>query len=341
MSNSASSSESNNSDEKRIISVDHIKTETARVRQTEDGDVVLDFPEDKIDRSYLPHVTIVTVTCNRKRFAELAINNWKRIYYPDNKLTWLIIDDSEDPKKDGFIEPLKSLKDPRIKYYYLAPQRKNSGTPDPSRVSENIPNPILGGAGELGAPEVVHHTIGYKRNFAMSLVTSDIVCFMDDDDFLFDESILARVCCLKFYGKQCVYSADLGVYNVVHENSYFLEGFADVPEGSLMLTKEFWQKQKFGEEPQGEGRQLVSGQEANMIKIPSHFSLVVLQHGSNVTGSGRSIRFKMDRQMTEKRRAVKPIDFWKDSFPTSFREAVNHANPEHTRSIPSKKGERK
>lgn len=318
MSSSTSSSDIVNSDEKthdtemKIVSVDHSKTETARVRRTEDGDVVLDFPEDKIDRVNLPPVTIVTVTCNRKRFAELAINNWKRIYYPDNKLTWLVVDDSDDPKADGFIEPLKSLKDPRIKYYYLAPKREND--------------------------QIIHHTIGYKRNLAMTLVTTEIVCFMDDDDYLFDESVLARVCCLRFYGKQCVYSADLGVYNVVHENSYFLEGFADVPEGSMMLTREFWKKQKFGEEPQGEGRQLVSGQEANMIKIPSHFSLVVLQHGSNTTGAGRSVRFKMDRKMMEKKNTVNPIDFWKDNFPISFREAVNHANPNNTRSTLSKHG---
>jgi glycosyltransferase involved in cell wall biosynthesis len=290
--------------------IDHSKTETARVRKTEDGDIVLDFPEDKIDRVNLPPVTIVTITCNRKRFAELAINNWKRIYYPDNKLTWLVIDDSSDPKTDGFIEPLKALKDPRIKYYYLAPKREDD--------------------------QITYHTIGYKRNFAMGLVTSEIVCFMDDDDYLFDESVLARVCCLRFYGKQCVYSADLGVYNVVHENSYFLEGFADVPEGSIMLTKEFWKKQKFGEEPQGEGRQLVSGQEANMIKIPSHYSLIVLQHGSNTTGGGRSIRFKMDRKMMEKKSIVNPIDFWKDNFPVGFREAVNRANPAHTRTTASK-----
>ena len=285
-----------------IVPIDHGKVEQARVRKTDDGkDVVLDFPEDAVDRSNLPHVTIVTVTRNRKQWAAASIDNWKRVYYPDDKLTWLVIDDSPDPKADGFVEPLKALKDSRVLYYYLAPKKEGD--------------------------QVVPHTVGYKRNLAMTLVKTEVVAFMDDDDFLFDESILARVCCLRFYGKQCVYSADLGVYHVFHQNSYYLEGFADVPEGSLMLTKQFWARQKFGEEAQGEGRQLVSGQELDMIKIPSMYNLVVLNHGRNLTGQGRNVRFVQDRAMRNKSAIIAPLNLWK-KLPVSFREAVRRAVPD-------------
>lgn len=281
----------------KIIPIDHGKVEHARMRKAANGrDVVLDWPEEEIDRSKLPDVTIVTVTRNRKRFAPLAIDNWKRVYYPDDKLTWLVVDDSPDPLKDGFLDQLKALHDNRILYYYLAPR------------ADGLP-----------------HTVGYKRNHAMELVKTKIVAFMDDDDYLYDESILSRVLCLHYYDKQAVYCAELGVYNVQHENSYFLEGYADVPEGSLMCTKEFWQKQKFGDEMQGEGRQLVSGQELHMIKIPSCFNMVVLNHGKNLTGAGRSIRFAMDRKMKEKASMVAPINFWKDVFPASFRDAVTRS----------------
>jgi glycosyltransferase involved in cell wall biosynthesis len=281
----------------KIVSIDHGKVEQARIRRAANGkDVVLDWPEDDIDRSKLPDVTIITVTRNRRRFAALAIDNWKRIYYPDDKLTWLVVDDSPDPRKDGFLEPLKALHDNRILYYYMSPR-------------------------ENGEP----HNVGHKRNVAMGLVKSSVVAFMDDDDYLYDESILSRVLCLHYYDKQAVYCAEIGVYNVPHENSYFLEGYADVPEGSLMCTKQFWERQKFGDEMQGEGRQLVSGQELHMIKIPSCFNMVVLNHGKNLTGSGRSIRFAMDRKMKEKAAVLAPINFWKEVFPSSFKDTVTRS----------------
>ena len=45
----------------------------------------------------------------------------------------------------------------------------------------------------------------------------------------------------------------LGVYDIPNESSYVLEGFDDVPEGTLMFHKAFREKQKFGESPRGEG----------------------------------------------------------------------------------------
>lgn len=281
----------------KIVPIDHGKVENAKIRRSANGkDIVLDWPEEEIDRSILPDVTIITVTRNRKRFAPVAIDNWKRVYYPEDKLTWLVVDDSPDPRKDGFLDQLSALHDNRVLYYYLAP--RSDGNP---------------------------HSVGYKRNHAMGLVKTNIVAFMDDDDFLYDESILSRVLCLHYYEKQAVYCAELGVYNVPQENSYFLEGYADVPEGSLMCTKAFWGRQKFGEDMQGEGRQLVSGQELHMIKIPSCFVMVVLNHGTNLTGAGRSIRFAMDRKMKERASMIAPINFWKDVFSASFRDAVTRA----------------
>jgi len=286
-----------------IVKIDHDKVESARVKRSPDGnDVVLDLPQDTMEADQLPAVTIVTVTRNRKKFFSLAIDNWQRVYYPHNKIFWLVVDDS-DTLKDGPVEQLKALKDSRVKYYYLAP-KENDGV-------------------KTG------HTVGYKRNLSMGLVDTEIVCMCDDDDYFYNESILARVCCLTFYGKQCVYSAELGIYNIHHESSYILEGFDDVPEGSILLTKKFWERQKFGESPRGEGAQLVSGQELDLIKIPYYFNMIVLNHATNTTGKGRNMRFEMTGKLKQKASTSAPINFYK-LFPKSFKDALKSLSVSET-----------
>ena len=44
----------------------------------------------------------------------------------------------------------------------------------------------------------------------MSLVKTDYVAMVDDDDFLYNESILVRMCCMLYYDKACVYSVEAG-----------------------------------------------------------------------------------------------------------------------------------
>jgi glycosyltransferase involved in cell wall biosynthesis len=277
-------------------SIDHGRVEKARIRRSADGkDVVLDLPEETITREKLPSVTIITVTRNRKRFFPLAIDNWKRIYYPDNKLNWLIVDDSDDVK-DGPIEQLKALKDSRVKYYYKAPIKQEDSS-------------------------FTGHSVGYKRNLAMSMINTEYAVMMDDDDYLYNESVLARVCCCLYYGKECAYSDELGVYHVFHERSYILEQFNDVPEGTIMMTKRFWEKQKFGEGNGGEGRQLVSGLEMEMIRVPFMFNLIVLNHANNATGRNRCIRFKMTGALKQQSSLTAPINFYK-LFPESFKKAI-------------------
>ena len=267
--------------------IDHSKVEYTRVKNL-DGEISLDFPMDKIDARDLPSVTIVTITKNRKKYFPLAINNWNRIYYPFDKLTWLVIDDSEDPRKDGPIELLKPLKDNRIKYYYLKPEEEKT------------------------------YTVGYKRNFAMGLVQTEYVVNMDDDDFLYKESIISRICAMKVYDKQCIYSDSVGVYNTKQESSYILEGFLNVPEGTMAYTKTFWEKTKFGEIQNGdEGMQLVQGRELELLKIPYYFNIIVINHGSNATGKTRNIRIKQTGELKKMKSTQSSINF-KKFMPEDF-----------------------
>ena len=58
-------------------------------------DLQEDLPED------LPHVSILTVTRNRKAFLPLMLHNWDNFNYPKDKLEWIILDDgTEDLSED-------------------------------------------------------------------------------------------------------------------------------------------------------------------------------------------------------------------------------------------------
>lgn len=266
------------------VGIDHSKVENVLLKTDKTGKNCLNLPFEEINKENLPPVTIVTVTKNRKHLIPLAIDNWKRIYYPYDKLFWLVIDDS-DSIESSCVTELKALKDKRIMFYYLAP----NGT-----------------------------TIGAKRNLGMELVKTEYVVMMDDDDYLYNESILYRIVCLQMYEKGLIYSDSVGIYHAINENSYVLEQYLDVPEGTMALTKTFWSKSKFGELQQGESNQLVRGREMELLRIPWYFNLIVINHANNVTGMGRSIRFNWKGKMKNKKSTSNPLNLFKE-LPDSFK----------------------
>ena len=269
----------------KVDDFDHGKVEEVKIKII-DGKIVLDYPMDNVDAADLPEVTILTVTRNRKKLFPLAIDNFKRTYYPQDKIKWFICDDSTTID-DGPIRELKALNDKRIQYYYLPP--KQDDTP---------------------------HSIGYKRNFALSMIKSDVIAIMDDDDYMYDNSIIGKVCALVIYGKQLVYSHEIGVYHIFNESSYILEDFKDVPEGSCLFTRKFWESQKYGDEyNKGEGINMLRGREHQCIKIPYFFNLIVLNHDTNTTGNARSVKFKLNRNSM----VSGTLNFWKTTFPDSFK----------------------
>jgi glycosyltransferase involved in cell wall biosynthesis len=272
----------------QITKFDHAKVESVRIKSTgsQYSDVVIDLPTDAMEAHLLPTVTVVTVTRNRGYVFPLAINNWNRIEYPYDKLTWLVIDDSDSVEQSP-IKILKACKDNRIKFFHMQPN-----------IQLEKPETGIGPLQRTITP----NEIGTKRNKGCELAESEIIVMMDDDDFLYKQSVLARVVALIFYKKQAVYSDQLGIYNVRHEASHILEGFYEVPEGSLTFMKNWWEKQKFSDSSQREGLGLVENREITMLKIPWFYNLVVVQHKKNMTGLTRNIRYK--RGEVEKRISV-------------------------------------
>ena len=47
-----------------------------------------------LENDYYPMVSVVTPTFNRDHLFDIAIFNWKNFIYPEDKIEWIILDDS-------------------------------------------------------------------------------------------------------------------------------------------------------------------------------------------------------------------------------------------------------
>lgn len=270
------------------INFDHSKVESVKQAYNREKDSLdIDISDKYTIPETFPSVSILTVTKNRKKYFPLAINNWKRMEYPTDKLEWIIIDDSDNVNNSP--ETLiKALNDHRITYIHLTTSA----------------------------------TIGYKRNLSVKTAKYDYLCNMDDDDFFFKESIYIRVASMREHEKECIYSDSIGIYNIIHENSYIVEQYKDVPESTMMFTRSFWEKCKFNEQRnECESIDMINGRECEMLKIPYYFTVILLNHKSNHTGRLRRVNIKTAKRMLS---VVNNLNFYKLSFPNEFKEIIKN-----------------
>jgi hypothetical protein len=234
----------------------HKHVQEVEYKREAGGSMSLDLPSE-ISEADLPGVSILTVTKNRGKLFPIAVHNWKKFVYPRDKLEWIIVDDGEEDLTD-----LLPSDDHRIKYIRSTP---------------------LGG---------VPSNIGDKRNFAVEKARYDHLLNMDDDDYHFPDSVLAKVRVLKKYPKKgCIYCHNLGTYNTFDKGSAILEKYKDVPEATMFFTRQFWEKRKFGKTASGtsESYSLCKKREMEMLKMSFWFSCIALSHKTNYTQGLRSL----------------------------------------------------
>lgn len=214
----------------------------------------------KFDQQNLPTVSIVTITKNRKKFFDIAINNWISFVYDRTKIEWIIVDDSEK-KEDQLHDKLEPL----------------------LQQGQNIKYVILG----------KHTLVGKKRNIGCELAGGEIIIMMDDDDVYFSDSIISKVLTLVTHDKQILFSRPLAIHDVKNASSYILENFNDVAEASLAFTKSYWKDvRRFDDTVKnGEGRMIIAGNESLAIELPFYFNFICIQHSTNLTGRLRQIRY--------------------------------------------------
>ena len=89
------------------------------------------------------NVSVITITCNRRRFIPRLIKMYKTQLYPPDKMEWIIVDDGDEKVGDLFVDL------PNVRYIHLEKR-------------------LLMGA---------------KLNIAKAAACGDIVIVMDDDDY--------------------------------------------------------------------------------------------------------------------------------------------------------------
>ncbi len=224
------------------------------------GSMVLDLPPLDYD---LPPVSIVTITKDRSLFAPVMLHNWNTCVYPPEKLEWVIVDDSQDPKEN--LEQYIPSDDKRINYIKL---------------KEWMP-------------------IADKRNFAVSKAKYDIIAFQDDDDFYFPDSVYAKVRILNHYKKEVVTSIPIGVYDMVEKTSFILDTTVkngkranDIPEATLLFKKSYWKNNKFKSEYESgasEGKAFLNKKFNAWINVHFLFNTISITHTKNITNNNRRL----------------------------------------------------
>lgn len=193
----------------------------------------------------LPHVSIITLTRDRRSFIPLAKYCFLAQTYPEHLLEWVIVDDGKDPIKN-LVSDL-----PNVTYVLLD-------------------EPM---------------SIGAKRNLAISKAKHDILVMMDDDDVYPNNSVLARVAhMLAAPKKECLFSTMLPCYEI-HETKSFmnlppitLEMSKRVSEATLCFTRAFWQERGFPDQQIAEGDAFIHGREGMCREFSPQDVIVSLSH---------------------------------------------------------------
>lgn len=228
--------------------------------QTRKTGEVLTVPPKLPAFGELPHVAIITLTYNRRRWWANMARNVLLTEYPPDKLCWIIADDSDSSERvDADVLKFQSA-NPHIHVKYLSLPKKLA--------------------------------IGDKRNKACAAAPANCSVFvmMDDDDHYAKTSILARVAWLKGLKTGCVYCSTLPMYDCVRYISAInvppleLSPAERISEASLCFTKDFWLEQKFpGPVMIAEGEAFIMGRESKTAEIPPDGIIVSFIHSSNVT----------------------------------------------------------
>lgn len=206
----------------------------------------------------LPHVAIITLTYNRKRWWGNMAQNMLKTNYPPDRLTWIIADDSDGLERvDEDVMKFQST-NPTVNVKYLS-----------------IPKKLA---------------IGDKRNRACAAAPSTCTVFamMDDDDHYPASSVAARVSWLLGLKKDCVYCSTLPMYDIrryisaINVPPLTLPPYERVSEASLCFTRTFWEARKFpGPVNVAEAEAFLTGRMTETAEIPPYGILVSFIHTGN------------------------------------------------------------
>jgi hypothetical protein len=219
----------------------------------------VDVVEEKevSESTELPNVSIVTLTYNRKEMFRMATLNYNMTSYPQDKIEWIIVDDSDE--NEGVETHLPTNEEDRekigIKYVRLESKTE----------------------------------LGLKRNIGVEAATNDIVLFMDDDDYYYPDSITKRVNELvNNKGVNCVGITTTGTFDInnfvssMNVAPFYQKYGRRVTPSSLCFYKTFWESNKFLEVDDYETADFLDNRLGEFREISWEGVMVGLVHSKNV-----------------------------------------------------------
>jgi glycosyltransferase involved in cell wall biosynthesis len=197
-------------------------------------------------------ITILVPTFNRSKFLPLFLMNLKCQDYPHHLLK-LIIDDDGTEKFIQDIDEVRRILHP-IEVQYIKDKPRRS--------------------------------IGKKRNDLVKECKTKIFCFLDDDDVYFPTYISHSYQVLKENKAGCV-GSDKMVFCMTDRN-FDLHAIdcgnraVMIHEATMMMTKKWYKAScKFGNNSQGEGKNIFAGHEKTVAFTDIMKVMCCVQHGSN------------------------------------------------------------
>lgn len=213
---------------------------------TKDGSF-LNLPS--IPDELLPTVTVVTPTYNRQDLFEIAVRNYNNFNYPREKLSWIILDDSNNDSLKNIIPNNNS-----IKYIYSNTKEK----------------------------------IGKKRNRLARECKSQVICHMDDDDYYYPDSVKIRVITLIANKKGVCGCIEYNCYNLVDDTQFIARGNNNdynIGEAALCYLKDYWTSNKFNDsDTHEEAIHFLKDGKDDYIDLPCMWILLSISHGKNASG---------------------------------------------------------
>lgn len=198
----------------------------------------------------LPNISVVTITRNRERFVKLCLLNIFQADYPQDKIEWVIIDDSDTSIK-------KLLPDNQNIKYFHYDKKLN---------------------------------IGEKRNIGVEKSSHDYILFMDDDDYYPQESFKERISKMIEYNKDCVFCSSIGCFHInkyisiMNVPPHQLPFHQRVSEATLCFKKSFWENKKFLDDCNGaEGGHFIENRYSQCLELPPEKIIVSLLHSQNTS----------------------------------------------------------
>lgn len=225
---------------------------------------------DSFNDEELPSVTIVTVTHQRKKNFPLAIFNYNSLDYPEDKKHWVIVEDVK-PSQESIEDLLPSTE---------------------KRSSYNIHYEKV-----ALSEEEDKKSIGWKRNLALKYVKTDYILMLDDDDYIYPDSLRKRMTEFlnvqrdlphkNIAGMNIIGCFDVNRYiSMINISPSNLSLGERIAEGTLLFHKSYLDNGEdlFEDTSENEAKNFLNTNKHNFVEQSWENRFVSILHSSNQSG---------------------------------------------------------